>query len=175
MNEIHLRTDGQLGLGCIPGQFSWHRDLVSAPSKLGLNRSPCLFVDWSFQRRSYNFSFHRIGLPQFLLVALLGLDFGDLPQGQHAIGQSRQCRDVIGDDRGHDPKAQCKDTADACDIGSQDQLPAAAYVTVEVTGNIAEVAESGEPFLEEDDIGCVGGDRRSSTKRNRNVGLLECN
>ena len=58
-------------------------------------------------------------------------------------------------------------------LGAKNQPPASAHVAVELAGDVAQVAELGEPFLEEHDVGRVGGDRRRSAQRDRDVRLLE--
>src|SRR5205814_2321662 len=83
-----------------------------------------------------------------------------LAERLHAIGQRGQGRDVVGEDRGHDAEPQREGAGDAEPVGGQDQVPAPPHVAVEVAGDVAEVAELGQPLLHEDDVRRVGGDRR---------------
>ena len=89
------------------------------------------------------------------------------------LAERGQGGDVVGEDRRHDPEPHREDAGDAGDVGGQDHRPASLHVAVEVAGDVAQLAELGEPLLQEHDVGRVGGDRRGAPQRDRHVGLLE--
>src|SRR5208337_3461911 len=82
--------------------------------------------------RSYSFSRQAIGLPHLLFVLLRCLDLGNFPQGQHAVGQGANRRDIVGDDRGHDSEPHCKDAGDTCNVGYENHGPASLHVLIQV-------------------------------------------
>ena len=58
-------------------------------------------------------------------------------------------------------------------LGTRIMRPASLHVPIQVAGDVAQIAELGEPLLHEDNVGRVGRDRRSAPQRDRHVRLLE--
>jgi len=112
------------------------------------------------RHRTRNVLVQKAALPQFRLEEMPSLCFelGDAAHRQQAIGESQQCRDIVGQHRYPDAEAQGKHPGNAGEVGTEDRQPAVADIAFEVAGDVAQLAQLAEALFHEYDMRGVGGD-----------------